>query len=135
VRLETVPLILAGFFALLGAGLLYDAWAPDYSLVRRERRRRPRAARHRGGEAMVGLGALAVAAALWGRDTWPYSNVSVIAGTVLLVFGALLNRPLLGELLLHRGAAGRRDDDAAKGPLPGAPPSDETPSGRGTRIR
>jgi hypothetical protein len=126
---------MAALFGLFGLALLYDAAAADGSVVSRERRRRPRAQRHRGGEAMIGLGAIAVAASLWGRDAWPYSNVAVIAGMVLVVLGALLNRPLLGELLKNRGPSRRREGSDAIGAPPGAPDRIETPPGRRPRIR
>jgi hypothetical protein len=118
VRLEHVPLLVGVLFALLGLGLLVDSRLQDYTLIARERRRRPRAERHRVGEALVGLGALCVAASLFGRDTWRWGNVAVLAGTLLVVFGALLNRPYLRELFSFRGPARR----AAPGErIPGVP--------------
>lgn len=133
-RLETVPLILAAVVGLLGLTVLYDAWAPDGAPFRRERRRRSRAPRHRVGEAMVALGLLGMAAALAGRDSWPYGNVAVIAAMVLVVFGALLNWPLLRELVVFRGASRRRDEGQVGRPAPGAPEDPEKPGPR-YRIR
>lgn len=89
-RLETLPLIIGALFALVGIGLVVDAWAPD-DVVASERRRRPRRERDRWGEALVGLGVVAVAAAFIGRDTWRYSTVTVIAGAVLMLWGAKRN--------------------------------------------
>src|SRR5436190_13014296 len=86
-RLETLPLILGGLFGLIGLGLVLDAWVAE-NVVVSERRRRPRRERDRFGEALVGLGVIAMSAAFIGRDTWRYSTVSVIAGTVLLLWGA-----------------------------------------------
>ena len=86
-RLETIPLIIGGLIGLVGIGLLLDAWLPDETLVPKERRRRPRHPRDRAGEAMVGLGVLAMAGAWLGRDTWKYSIVAVIAGSILLLWG------------------------------------------------
>ncbi|MEO7083513.1 MAG: hypothetical protein ABI442_16675, partial [Gemmatimonadaceae bacterium] len=87
-RIELVPIIVGVLVALVGAGLLFDAWTPDEFIVRRDRRRSPRAERDRNGEGAIGLGVLCMAAAFIGRDTWRYSVVTVIAGTVLLVYGA-----------------------------------------------
>jgi L-lactate permease len=87
-RLETIPLIIGGLIGLVGVLLLLDAWLPDETLISPERRRRPRHPRDRAGEAMVGLGIIAMAAAWIGRDTWRYSVVAVIAGSVLLLWGA-----------------------------------------------
>jgi hypothetical protein len=103
VRVETIPLILGVLVALLGAGLIADAWLPERVFYRSERRRRARAERHLGGEAAIGLGVLCMAAALLGRDTWRYGTVAVIVGTLLFVTGAWLNRAYLRERISNRG--------------------------------
>jgi hypothetical protein len=108
-RLETIPLIIGALVALFGLGLIFDAWTPDDVIVKQERRRRPRIERSRGGEALVGLGVIGMGAAFIGRDTWKYSVVAVIAGIVLLVWGAILNRRYFGQILSSRGALRRRD--------------------------
>lgn len=90
-RLETFPLLVGALIGLLGIGLIFDAWAPDNIVVAKERRRRPRRDRDRFGEALVGLGVLAMAAAFIGRDTWRYSILTVIVGAVLLLWGAKRN--------------------------------------------
>lgn len=102
-RAETIPLILGILVALLGAGLIADAWLPERVLYRSERRRRARAERHLGGEAAIGFGVLCMAAALLGRDTWRYGTVAVIVGTLLFVTGAWLNRTYLRERISNRG--------------------------------
>jgi uncharacterized membrane protein len=108
VRIEVIPLILGALIGLIGLGLLFDAWTVDEIIVKRERRRRPRRERNRGGEAAVGFGVLCMAAAFIGRDTWPYSVVAVIAGAVLLLYGALRNRAYLHDVVSNRGALRRR---------------------------
>lgn len=114
-RVETIPLLLGILVALLGAGLIADAWLPERVFYRSERRRRARAERHLGGEAAIGLGVLCMAAALFGRDTWRYGTVVVIVGTILLAIGAWLNRAYLRERISNRGSLRR-----------GAPKPDET---------
>jgi len=109
VRLELVPLIFGGFLALIGIGLVFDAWTPDHVIMRRERRRSPRTERSRGGEATIGLGVLCMAAAFLGRDTWRYSVVAVIAGAALLLLGVLASRRYLGATISRRGVLRRRD--------------------------
>ena len=89
-RLETFPLILGALVGLVGLLLILDALTAD-SAVREERRRRPRRARDRFGEVLVGLGAVAMAAAFVGRDTWRYSTVAVIVGSFMLLWGAMRN--------------------------------------------
>ena len=96
--LEMIPLILGGLLGLLGLLLVFDAWAPDHIVVSEERRRRPRRARDCFGEAMVGLGVIAVAAALIGRDTWRYTTVAAIAAAVLLLFGSMRNARFIKDV-------------------------------------
>jgi hypothetical protein len=94
-RLETIPLVIGGLIGLVGLALVFDAWLPDDLLTSPERRRRPRLARDRKGEAMLGLGVVAMAGAWLGRDTWRYSVIAVIVGAVLLLWGALRSKPYL----------------------------------------
>ena len=110
--IEVIPLIAAALVGLIGLGLVFDAWTPDEIIVKNERRRRPRIERSRGGEALIGLGVLCMAAAFAGRDTWRYSVVSVIAGTVLLLLGAYANRRYFGSVISNRGALRRRNAEA-----------------------
>lgn len=110
-RLELFPLIVGAIVGLIGLGLVVDAWTPDDVIVKRERRRRMRAGRHRGGEAAIGLGVLGMAAALVGRDTWRYSVVSAIAGVVLVLYGVIRSRHYLAQSFANRGALRRREPD------------------------
>ena len=100
-RLEALPIILGAVLCLMGLGLLFDAWADDRRTTSTDRRRRPREGRDRKGEALLGLGVLAMAAAFIGRDTWRYSIVTVIVGTVLMLWGIKRNGAYL------RGVLGR----------------------------
>jgi hypothetical protein len=97
-RLETIPLILGILFGLIGVALIVDAWL-DEVIVKNERRKRPRRARDRFGEALVGLGVMAMAAAFLGRDAWKYSTVAVIAGSVMLLWGAKRNSGYLRDAM------------------------------------
>lgn len=129
-RLEIIPLILAGIVGLIGLGLVFDAWTPDEIIVKNERRRRPRVERSRGGEALIGLGVLCMAAAFGGRDTWKYSVVAVIAGTVLLISGAYGNRRYLAAAVSNRGALRRRGDQAVVPPNDSVRRREEQRTGR-----
>lgn len=113
-RLETLPLLLGIVLALIALALVIDALTPDELVVPRERRRGARAPRDRFGEALLGLGVGAMAAAFAGRDTWRYSVVSVIAGAILLLWGIVRNRSYL------KGSF-RRADVSAAVPGPAAP--------------
>ena len=118
-RLEYVPIVLGVLVLLAAVGVIYDAFAPEGLPRFRERRRKPRAERHAHGQGLIGAGMAAMAAALIGRDVWRFGTVAVIAGSVLLVAGGILNRSYLKEALLNRGAARRRDpEDQPPEPTP-----------------
>lgn len=102
-RVETIPLILGILVGLVGLALLADAWLPETMNFASERRRQERSERNVTGEACIGLAILCMSAALIGRDSWPYETVAVIAGTVLFVAGAILNRTYLREKIVNRG--------------------------------
>jgi hypothetical protein len=112
--LELIPIVVGVLVGLVGLVLVFDAWAPDEVVFRRERRRSPRIERSRGGEAMVGLGVLCMSAAFIGRDTWVYSVLAVIVGTIFLFLGMIVSRKYLGELIGNQGRIRRRDDTVAK---------------------
>lgn len=118
-RIETVPLIIGVLIALLGIGIMFDAWTSD-TIVAHERRRRPRIERHRNGEAMIGLGVLALAAAFIGRDNWSYSTLVVIIGAVFLVVGTVLNARYVRDLFVNRGPLRRREESEQGTELAGA---------------
>jgi hypothetical protein len=106
-RLEQLPILLGVLIALFGLTILLDAWQTGGVAPLRERRRRARAVPHKGGQTLVALGTLCMAAALIGRDTWRWGTISVLAGVLLLLAGAAMNRTYLKEVLLFRGAARR----------------------------
>jgi hypothetical protein len=106
-RLETFPLFLGVLVALVGLTILLDAWQAGGVAPLRERRRRARAVPNKGGQTLVAFGTMCMAAALIGRDTWRWGTISVLAGSALLLVGAVMNRAYLREVLLFRGAARR----------------------------
>ena len=108
-RVELIPIIAGVLAGLLGLALLFDAWTPDEIIIRHERRRSPRVARDRNGEAWVGLGVLCMAAAFIGGDSWPYSVIAVIAGSLTLLYGTWRSRSYLAERITRRGALRRKD--------------------------
>jgi hypothetical protein len=110
-RIEILPLIAAVIAGLIGLGLVFDAWTPDEIIVKHERRRGRRVERDRGGEGAIGFGVLCMAAAFAGRDTWRYSVVAVIAGTLLVLYGAVRNYHYFGAGVSNRGALRRRPLD------------------------
>jgi len=107
VRLELIPLIVGVLVVLAGLALFVDSRLADSEVRVEERRRRARTERDRLGEAFIGVGIVALGAALIGRDAWVYGNVAVLVGVVCLAVGAFRNRQYLRELLFFRGAARR----------------------------
>lgn len=129
-KAELIPVLFGVVVGLVGLALLADARLPDDgTFVLRERRRRARAERSRGGEAAIGIGTLCLAAALIGRDAWRFGTLAMIVGTLLLGAGVVMNRRYLREVFAFRGPARRMPDGA---PPPGAPPE---PPPRRMRIR
>jgi hypothetical protein len=102
-----IPVIAGVVVTLVGLAILADAWVPEKAAYRSERRRAARTERSIGGEACIGIAVLCVAAALFGRDTWPYSTVAMIAGSILFVVGVFANRRYLKERIVNRGALRR----------------------------
>jgi|SRR5438105_1520120 len=125
-RIETFPLLIGVLVALAGLTILLDAWQTGGVAPLRERRRRARAVPDKAGQTLIALGTMCMAAALFGRDTWRWSTISVLTGSVLLVIGAVMNRAYLKEVLLFRGAA-RRGEGEKNSRLNQTPPR--------TRIR
>src|SRR2546423_5202321 len=110
-RIETFPLLIGVLVALAGLTILLDAWQTGGVAPLRERRRRARAVPDKAGQTLIALGTMCMAAALFGRDTWRWSTISVLTGSVLLVIGAVMNRAYLKEVLLFRGAARRGEGE------------------------
>ena len=106
-RAEQLPIILGILIALIGLTIALDAWQAGGVAPLRERRRRTRALPHKAGQTLVALGTLCMAAALMGRESWRWGTITVLAGSALLVLGAIMNRQYLREVLLFRGAARR----------------------------
>ena len=125
-KLEQFPILLGVLIALFGLTILLDAWQAGGVAPLRERRRRTRAVPNKGGQTLVAMGTLCMAAALIGRDTWRWGTICVLTGSALLVVGAIMNRTYLREVLLFRGAA-RRGQGEQNSRLNQTPPK--------TRIR
>ncbi len=120
-RVEMIPVIAGVVVALVGLAILADAWLPEELTQGNERRRTQRVERSTGGEACIGLAVLCVAAALFGRDTWKYSTVAMLAGSFLFVVGVFANRRYLKERIVNRGALRRG--------APRTPPERKPPKG------
>ena len=110
-RLEQLPILFGVLVALIGLTILLDAWQAGGVSPLRERRRRTRTVPHKAGQTLVAIGTLCMAAALMGRDTWRWGTICVLAGSALLIIGAIMNRQYLKEVLLFRGAARRGQGD------------------------
>jgi hypothetical protein len=120
-KLEQFPIILGILVILVGLSMALDAWQAGGIAPFRERRRRTRSVPHKLGQTLVAVGTVCLGIALIGRDTWRYTTVTVLMGTVLLVTGAILNRVYLKEVLFFRGAA-RRGQGEENSRLKNEPP-------------
>lgn len=99
-RLEYIPVILGLFFAIVGIALVADAFLREEPLLIKDRRKRDRASRHRGGEAAIGVGVVGVAAALIGTDQWQYGTVAILLGVIALGIGVFLNWEYVRDFML-----------------------------------
>jgi hypothetical protein len=106
-KVEQFPIVLGILVALIGLTMALDAWQAGGIAPFRERRRRTRAVPHKIGQTLVAIGTVCMGIALIGRDTWRYTTLTVLLGSLLLVAGAILNRVYLKEVFLFRGAARR----------------------------
>jgi len=128
-RLEYLPVVLGVLVILVGAAVIYDAVSPEASRPFRERRRRQRAEINVPGEWMVALGTICLGVSLIGNEVWRWTTIAVISGVVLILFGAVLNRAFLREMLLFRGASRRTEEHEVQ---PVRPPAKDHPN---LRIR
>jgi hypothetical protein len=106
VRIEYVPIIIGILIVLLAAGVAWDAWGSERMGPMRERRRRRRASVDSTGEGIAAIGMAFLGVALIGRD-WRFETLTVLIGTILVVWGGIRNRAYIREALLFRGAARR----------------------------
>lgn len=106
-RLEQFPIVLGILVALIGLSMALDAWQAGGIAPFKERRRRARAVPHKLGQTLVAVGTVCLGIALIGRDTWRYTTVTVMMGSVLLIVGAIMNHGYLKEIFFFRGAARR----------------------------
>ena len=101
-RLETLPILLGILVGIVGIALVADAVIADGTLVTSDRRRHPRAPRSLHGEAALGIGILAVAAALIGRDHWRYSIVAMLVALLFCSLGIALNWHYVTAMVIGR---------------------------------
>jgi hypothetical protein len=99
-RLEHIPVVLGLFFAIVGFALIADAILREEPLMISDRRKRERPARHRGGEAAIGIGVVGVAAALIGTDQWRFGTLSILGGVIALAIGVWLNWEYVKDFML-----------------------------------
>lgn len=116
-RLEHFPLVLGLLFVVAGVALIADALLREQPLMVTDRRKRSRAPRHRGGQVAIGIGTLAVAAALFGRDVWRYGTVAVLLGVVAFAIGVRLNWAYVKDFMLGPEVRSQVLDDEEARPL------------------
>ena len=89
-RIETLLLAVGILVGLVGVCLVLDAWIEDH-FGGAERRRFRRLERDRKGEALVGLGVLAMSAMILGGEGWRWSVIAGVVGAVLMLWGLKRN--------------------------------------------
>ena len=104
-----VPVLLGVVVILAGLGIIWDACGPQTIGPMRDRRRRARATIDLKGELVAGVGIVLLGAALIGSD-WRFETVTVLAGALCIVIGALKNRKYFREVFTFRGSARCNDD-------------------------
>ena len=98
-RAEVILPIVLGLVAVaIGGVLLLDAIVPDGSFISQERRRGDRPPRSRLGEGLVGAAIVLLGASLIGRDSWPYTTLSVLLAVALGGAGVAMNWRYLREM-------------------------------------
>ncbi len=107
-KLELLPVIFGALMALTGLALMADAFLPEREARALERRRRQRPERHRLGEALLGGGIIATGVALIGRDTWRFTNLTLILALLLFAAGLALNYKYLRGRFFGPGHTGTR---------------------------
>jgi hypothetical protein len=89
--MELLPVVLGVIAVAIGGLLALDAAIADGTFIPVERRRGERPPRNRLGEGLVGAAIIALGASLIGRDSWPYTTLSVLFAVVLGAAGVALN--------------------------------------------
>jgi hypothetical protein len=98
-RAEVILPIVLGLVAVaIGGVLLLDAIVPDGSFIPQERRRGDRPPRSRLGEGLLGAAIVLLGASLIGRDSWPYTTLSVLLAVALGGAGVAMNWRYLREM-------------------------------------
>lgn len=82
---------------------------------------------------MIGLGVVALGAAIAGRDSWRYGILTTLVGAGCVLVGTFMNRSYLKDLVTMRGVSRRRSGEAQATPAPGAPDADRDKGPR--RVR
>lgn len=90
-RIELLPILLGLAAVLIGIALVVDSVVPDGTFIPVERRRGQRPPRNCLGEGLLGAAIVFLGASLIGRDSWPYTTLSVLLAVALGAAGVALN--------------------------------------------
>jgi hypothetical protein len=97
-RIELLPLVLGLLAVGIGIALVIDAATPDGTFISVERRRGSRPPRNCLGEGLLGAAIILLGASLIGRDSWPYTTLSVLIAVALGAAGVALNWHYLRDM-------------------------------------
>lgn len=90
-RIELLPILLGLAAVAIGIALVVDSVVPDGTFFPVERRRGQRPPRNCLGEGLLGAAIVFLGASLIGRDSWPYTTLSVLLAVALGAAGVALN--------------------------------------------
>jgi hypothetical protein len=97
-RIELLPVVLGLLAVGIGIVLVVDAAVPDGTFISVERRRGQRPPRNCLGEGLLGAAIILLGASLIGRDSWPYTTLSVLLAVALGAAGVAMNWHYLRDM-------------------------------------
>lgn len=121
-RIEVLPIVLGVLAVGIGIILLVDAVAPDGTFISVERRRGDRPPRSGLGEGLLGAAVMLLGASLIGRDSWPYTTLSVLTAFALGAAGVAMNWHYLRDMAVapeRRSGKASQTREAERPPEPG----------------
>ena len=124
-RIELLPVLLGLLAVGIGIVLLVDAAVPDGTFISVERRRGSRSPRNGLGEGLLGAAIILLGASLIGRDSWPYTTLSVLIAFALGAAGVAMNWHYLRDMAVAPVRRSGESSDAEEAEGARAPAVDQ----------
>ena len=119
--IEILPVVLGLLAVGIGIILVIDAAVPDGTFISVERRRGHRSPRNGLGEGLLGAAVILLGASLIGRDSWPYTTLSVLIAFALGAAGVAMNWHYLRDMAVapvHRSGESSHAGEGERVPAP-----------------